>query len=375
MMAPLGVVHMIATRDGRGKLRSALEEHGEAPSAELYDLLWDLLGGSNPTGPMIGLRMLKSRVFRLEIETGAPYRSVVLKRLEPATAQRNRLLAERWLPALGLGDRCAGLLGSAADRGEWIWQVYEDLGGETLAAGLDQERVRATVDLIAELHTRAAHHAVLPDVRKYGRSLGLPYFTENIGDALAALEALAGSGIEIPREYEGLTDRLLDRLGALLADAPRRARVFEEAAGPDTLLHGDLWTINVFVSATAGTLRARLVDWDRSGVGPFSYDLSTFLFRFPPGERPWIVQCYRDAVARKGWDLASSEELEVLFDTAERARYANRVIWPAQALVKERAAWGFPELAEVEQWFRNLDSSSPTSQFSRGAGTADFRCR
>jgi aminoglycoside phosphotransferase (APT) family kinase protein len=371
-MAPLGVVHMIDTRDGRGKLRSALEEHGEAPSAELYDLLWDLLGGSDPTGPMIGLRMLKSRVFRLEIETGEPYRSVVLKRLEPATAQRNRLLAERWLPALGLGDRCAGLLGAAADRdGEWIWHVYEDLGGETLAVGLDQERVRATVDLIAELHTRAAHHHVLPDVRKYGRNLGLQYFTANVEDALAALEALADSGIETPREYVGLADRLLDRLRVLLADAPRRAQVFEESAGPDTLLHGDLWTINVFVNTTAGGLRVRLVDWDRLGVGPFSYDLSTLLFRFPPAERPWIVECYRDAVARRGCHLASSAKLEVLFDTAERARYANRVIWPAQALVKERAAWGFPELVEVERWFRDLDSTSPTGPCLERTGLID----
>jgi len=216
------------------------------------------------------------------------------------------------------------------------------------------------VDLIAELHTRAARHPVLPDVRRYGGSLGLPYFTANVRDAIAGLEALADSGIEIPREHTGLPDRLLDRLVALLADAPRRARVFEEAAGPDTMLHGDLWTINIFVAATADGLRARLVDWDRLGVGPFSYDLSTFLFRFSPAERPEILQRYQDAVAHAGWRLASPTQLEVLFDTAERARYANRVIWPVQALLQERAAWGFPELAEVERWFRALDSPSQT---------------
>jgi hypothetical protein len=27
-------------------------------------------------------------------------------------------------------------------------------------------------------------------------------------------------------------------------------------------------------------------------------------------------------------------------DTGERARYANRVIWPAPAMVRERAEWG-----------------------------------
>lgn len=105
---------------------------------------------------------------------------------------------------------------------------------------------------------------------------------------------------------------------------------------------------------------ARLVDWDKTGVGPFSYDVSTFLFRFPPAERPAILALYREAMGRAGWRLAESGELQLLFDTAERARFANRVIWPAQALVEHRAAWGFPELAEVERWFETLDSISPT---------------
>src|SRR5881396_1830851 len=93
-----------------------------------------------------------------------------------------------------------------------------------------------------------------------------------------------------PREQAGVTERLLERLVGLRADAARRAQVFEQAAGPDTLLHGDVWTINAFVIATAGGLRARLVDWDRTGVGPFSYDLSTFLFRFPQAQRRGILE-------------------------------------------------------------------------------------
>src|SRR5439155_1119908 len=83
-------------------------------------------------------------------------------------------------------------------------------------------------------------------------------------------------------EQAGVTERLLERLVGLRADAARRAQVFEQAGGPDTLLHGDLWTINAFVAPTAGGLRAQLVDWDRVGVGPFSYDLSAFLLRVPP---------------------------------------------------------------------------------------------
>src|SRR6266576_2313706 len=282
----------------------------------------------------------------------------VLERLEPAVAQRTRLVAERWLPALGLGDRCPRLLATAPDGASAsIWHAFEDLGDETLASDPTPDRVAAPVDLSAPLHTRAARHPVLPDARRYSGALGFAYFTANVQDAIAALEALAAADIEPPPEQAGVTERLLKRLVGLRADAARRAQVFKEAAGPDTLLHGDLWTINAFVEHTAAGPRARLVDWDRVGVGPFSYDLSAFLFRFPVEERAWILERYRQVVAVAGWRLAADPELTVLFDTSERARYANRVIWPALALVKERAAWGFPELAEVERWFRALDRS------------------
>jgi aminoglycoside phosphotransferase (APT) family kinase protein len=97
-----------------------------------------------------------------------------------------------------------------------------------------------------------------------------------------------------------------------------------------------------------------LVDWDRVGVGPFAYDLSTLLFRFPLEERAGVLDAYRRAVARAGWSLPPAVDLNVMCETAELARYANRVIWPALALVGEQAAWGFPELAEVERWFEVL---------------------
>src|SRR5207247_2485186 len=265
--------------DARRVVASVLERALEprvapVPQSQGVDLprvlLADLLDG---TGRVADIRRLKERVYRLEMTNG-PHRSVVVKRLEPAVAQRTRLVAERWLPALGLGDRCPRLLATAADGASAsIWHAFEDLGDETLAS--------------------------------------------------------------------------------------------DPAAGPGTLLHGDLWTINAFVEHTAAGPRARLVDWDRVGVGPFSYDLSTFLFRFPPEQRPRILECYRQAVAAAGWRLASGSELEVLFDTAEQARYANRVIWPALALVQEHAAWGFPELAEVERWFEALDAAGAIQEVTR----------
>lgn len=326
--------------------------------AELEGLLSELsaAGLAERNG---ALRPLKPpRVYRLELVPGEF--SVVVKRLDSAVAQRARLVAERWLPALGLADGCARLLGVAAEaRGDVVWHVYEDLGDDTVAARPEPDRVAAAVDLVARLHTRAAGHAVLPDARRYCADLGIGYFIANLRDAIAGLEALQASSVEAPPAHAGVGRRLLTRLRALLADVDRRAVVFARAGGPETLVHGDLWTTNAFVLATPGgpppSLRACLVDWDRVGVGPFAYDLSTLLFRFPVVERARVLDAYRRAIARAGWSLPPLPELNLLCETAELARYANRVIWPALALVRENAAWGFPELAEVERWFEALD--------------------
>src|SRR5207302_100331 len=87
-----------------------------------------------------------------------------------AAARAARLVAERWLPALGLGERCPRLLAAAAQReGRWVWHVYEDLRSETLADRCERPRLEAAVDLIAQLHTRGAGHPLLPEVRWLAR--------------------------------------------------------------------------------------------------------------------------------------------------------------------------------------------------------------
>jgi len=341
----------------RGAALDVTNPRGEPAWTELWQGLRALLHHADDR--VTSVQPLKAKVYRLRFDARAPWSSVVVKRMEPAVSQRTRLLATRWLPALGLEHACPRLLGTAADwRGEVVWHIHEDLGDDTLATRPARELVEVAARQVAELHARAARHGVLPDIRRFGHGLGFEYFTTNVRDAIAALEALLGAGIQSPPSHAGLPERLLARLRALLAEAPGRAAVFERAAGPDTLLHGDLWTINMFVNGTAERPQLRLVDWDRVDVGPFSYDLSTFLFRFPATLRPGILECYRDAAARGGWTLGSQEDLALLFDTAERARYANRVIWPAVALLQERAAWGFPELAEVERWFLALDGDA-----------------
>jgi hypothetical protein len=333
-------------------LRHALERRGEPGATELLGALQELAGGADLAGRTIGLTQLKRRVYRLETEHGGGRRSLILKRSEPAIAELNRLVADRWLPAIGLGDRCAPLLATAAERqGRWVWQLYEDLGDETLDRCPECSRVESAVDLVAELHTRAAGHPLLPEVRHYGKDLGLPFFMGNVADAIRGLEALAGAAPLPPPEALAIRDRLLQRLYPLLADTPRRSRALKDVGGPETLLHGDLWRANAFVTVTDGGARARLIDWDHAGVGPSSYDLSTFLIRFPPGDRPWILSRYRQAVKRVGWRLPAERELNALFETAEYARYANRIAWAAMAWLHDGAEWVPVELAEIERWF------------------------
>jgi aminoglycoside phosphotransferase (APT) family kinase protein len=128
-------------------------------------------------------------------------------------------------------------------------------------------------------------------------------------------------------------------------------QLLQAAGGPETLLHGDLWTANTFVAATDNGPAARFIDWDHAAVGPATYDLSTFLYRFPAAERPWLLGAYASAVGKAGWRLPPDRDLNTLFETAEYARYANRLIWPASALLEEGTDWGWIMLAEIERWF------------------------
>jgi hypothetical protein len=106
---------------------------------------------------------------------------------------------------------------------------------------------------------------------------------------------------------------------------------------------------------------ARLIDWDHAAVGPASYDLSTFLMRFPAEQRSWILELYRQVVAEAGWRLPEERDLNQLFETHEYARFANRIIWPAIALGTDRGAWGVEALAEIEEWFEQFEPVLPVA--------------
>jgi hypothetical protein len=60
-----------------------------------------------------------------------------------------------------------------------------------------------------------------------------------------------------------------------------------------------------------------------------------------------------------GWQLPGLAELNFLFETAEYARFANRVIWPAIALLMDKADWAFEVLSEIDQWFEQFEPVLP----------------
>ena len=344
---------MVNLIEGSGDL---LERGGQEELIELRELLQELLGGPGATGRLIAQKRLAPRVYRLRFKVDGRDLSLVVKRLDPDVAQRNQLITKRWLPAVGLSKSGPPLLGVVAERsGERIWHVYEDLGACTLdECAPDPARVGVAVELIAQIHTRFAGHALLAECRLWGGDFGIHFYASSLRDAIRSLESLRAPYVELSAERLALRNRLLERLHELLDEEPYRAQMMKELGGPDTFLHGDLWPKNMLVFPADNGLQARLIDWDRAGVGPACYDLSTFLSRFPTCERQWILGLYQQSLGCSGWRLPSAAELNLLFDTAERARLANCVIWRALAVWESQAEWAFHELASLEQWFEML---------------------
>ena len=336
----------------RQELTRTLEERREPGASELCGALERLLQGVPVSEDTIGLERLQKGVYRVRVG-GAFGRTLVIKRHTPAIAHTDRLVAERWLPALGLGDRCPRLLAAAAaNDGRWVWHVYEDLGCDALADRSERPRLEVAIDLIAGLHARGVGHPLLPEVRWHGRDHGAGSSIAHLRDAIAALEALAN--VRTPAAFAVARCRLLERLYWLLDGAPDQVRLMDEAGGPETLLHGDLGPKNIFVAAAGDRPCARLIDWDHVGVGALCYDVSTLLYQSSPGDRSWMLCRYRAALERAGHRLPADRELNAVFHAAETARGVSCVIWPAMALLHDGAEWGRSGLVDIDDWFEAL---------------------
>ncbi len=298
----------------------------------------------------------RSRVHRARFVIDDVERSLILKRLPLDRAHREQLVLRRWLPQLGLSAHGSPLLGvAAAPGGECIWHVYEDLGPQALDAQKpDAGQILAAVQLLARLHVRSATCGFLGECREFGVDLGAGFLRAGIADSWRALAEIRSRASDLDQSQRLLFDRLLERLCVLRAEEPDRTRVLLEHGGPEVLLHGDLWTCNIFGMPSAADLPVRFIDWDHAGVGYASYDLSALLLRFPLRERNGILASYAEQVAQAGWRLPDHSTLNALFASAETARLVSAVLWPALAFLDHGAGWAVARLAEVESWFDQL---------------------
>lgn len=342
------------------ELESMPGRWNRASSDAVRHLLERVLDGPDGSARLLSIQSLDpafSQVHRLRFLVDGKKRGIILKRLRAVSALKVELLTRRWLPAAGLSSTAPALLGVAAEQsGDSVWHAYEDLGDRPLGASrFDRQRVDAAARSIAELHACFAEHPLLPECRLYGGDRGMAFYSGNVRDAIRSLDSLRPPTVRLSAAMVAIRDSLLTRMERLFAEEAVRAQALAESGDVETLLHGDLWTMNIFVAdpSERGT-SARLIDWDGAAVGPMTYDVSTFLLRFPMARRYPILQEYRMELVRRGRVLPASTRLNLLFETAELARYASRIAWPALAILLEGAEWGSDTLAEIDRWFRDL---------------------
>jgi ATP-binding cassette subfamily B protein len=350
-------------RAGVGRRRGSISTNGPALRAgrrllppEVVEHARQLVAGPDGNARLLQHEPLKKSVHRLRFEVSAGDCSVVVKRLSPEFARANELVARRWLPAVDLECACPVIRGVVHERsGSKIWHIYEDVRGSRLDDSRpDPARIAPVVELVADLHTRFAGHQLLPHFRREGGDFGIGFFSAHVTRSIDALESIGSSGQALSRQQTELRDQLLNRVERLREERDERASLLEGWGGPDTLLHGDLWLSNTLVVWRDDGWQATLVDWDRVGMGPVTYDLSTFLYRLAPEHRSWILKLYRAAAAGHGWQLPDDSTLNVLCETAESARYACN-LGDAALAAAQGEWWGFPMMEEIERWFADLE--------------------
>ena len=206
--------------------------------------------------------------------------------------------------AVAARGRARGLRAAAAGRrggsraASGAWQVYDDLPGRPLSTEQPVEARGGGGDRGDRPRAhglRRASHCCL-NAGSGRRSWHGLLFGERPRRGSVALRSL-----DFDRHRPGAIaarDALLARMGDLAQEESERAEVLAAAGGPETLLHGDLWPTNAIVLSNGDGVRVRLIDWDEAAAGPSWFDVSTFLLRFDPSHRPWILDAYRRAVDR-----------------------------------------------------------------------------
>ena len=326
---------------------------------QLQTCLQEALDGQSVR--LTGQEQLKANVHRLGVVIDGRERSLIVKWSDPVVARRSRLVACRWLPAVGLGDLGPPLLTVAAERnGDGAWQIYEDLPGKPLSTEQPVAgEVEAVLGAIARVHTSFAEHPLLRECRLWGGDRGIHFYSANVHDAVIALHSLdldRGDANAIAAR-----DALLERMHLLEQEEPERAQALGSVGGPDTLLHGDLWPTNAIVQLRGDGFSVRLIDWDEVAAGPSWYDVSTLLLRFDPSHRRWILDTYRRAVDRLAdWPIPGDRDLNLIFETCAYARLASLLVWSVAAAADGDSGWLPERLAAMVEWLDAVRPVLPT---------------
>ena len=300
---------------------------------------------------------LKANVHRLCAEVDGVTRSLIAKRSQPEAARRNWLVARRWLPAADLDGLGPPLLGVAADPdGQAAWHFYEELSGQPLSRADPSELdVAAVLEAVARVHVGFAGHPLLRECRLWGGDRGIAFYSGNVSDAISALQALAPRSVPAHRR-----SALVERMERLRGEEGQRREALAACGGPETLLHGDLWTTNAIVARTQGEVDVRLVDWDEAAAGPVAFDVSTFVVQFDRRRRAAVLDRYRDIVRRlAGWELAGDRDLEAAFATVAYARLASLLVWTLAGAEGASGSWLPRRLADIADWLDDVEPVLP----------------
>jgi len=347
-----------------------------------------LLVGLGVDAQLVGDQPLKAGCVHRQLwRARDKSRTFVIKRFSAERSCVERLSVERWLPLLGLADVAPSLLAVVAGAdGRFVWHVYEDLGDGTLDAGdppggptvrdrghlsamradPEPERLRGAVAGLARLHQASIDHSMLGECRYWGGDLGGHFLSASVRDAIRALEALELQRVPLSEAHRATRDALLAAMWRLKDEERDRRAQLAAFGGPECLLHGDFGVRNVLLLPTDAGWAGRLIDWDHAGVGPASYDLSTFLAQLAPATRAGALELYRSYRDGADADWPDDETWDGLFDTAERSRLANSVIWPALSAIDGEGASAFDDLSAIADWFEALrpvlrDPAAPAS--------------
>ena len=163
------------------------------------------------------------------------------------------------------------LYGDFEARGQRFVFVLEDLRGMETAdemAGVGAEQVKRAVRAVARLHGRFWNHVDQPPAS------GLHATTSLKVRPLVQLVYLVSLVPTLKKFGEFFSDdmrRLAEAFGPRIADY-----MGDVAAGPQTLIHGDFRTDNMFFGAEGGDDFA-VIDWQASGIGSGLWDVAYFL--------------------------------------------------------------------------------------------------